>query len=52
MRAFVALGAFTVTLGWTHAEGVQLAFWDLNDGDTIVDDGVYATSSSIALIGG
>jgi hypothetical protein len=31
VRAFVALGALAVTLGLTHAEGVQLAFWDFND---------------------
>ena len=50
VRAFVALGAFVVTLGLTHAEGVQLAFWDFNDNDAIVDGGV--NGGTLSLIGG
>jgi hypothetical protein len=52
VRAFVALGAFVVTLGLTHAEGVQLAFWDFNTESTAANGGVYAASSSLALVGG
>jgi len=50
VRAFVALGALAVTLGLTHAEGVQLAFWDFNDNDAIVDGGV--NGGTLSLIGG
>jgi hypothetical protein len=49
-RAFVALGALAVTLGLTHAEGVQLAFWNFNDNDAIVDGGV--NGGTLSLIGG
>jgi hypothetical protein len=52
VRAFVALGALAVTLGLTHAEGVQLAFWDFNTESTAANGGVYAASSSLALVGG
>jgi uncharacterized protein len=50
VRAFVALGALAVTLGLTHAEGVQLAFWDFNDNNAIVDGGV--NGGTLSLIGG
>jgi hypothetical protein len=50
VRAFVALGALAVTLGLTHAEGVQLAFWDFNDNDATVDGGV--NGGTLSLIGG
>ena len=50
VRAFVALGALAVTLGLTHAEGVQLAFWNFNDNDAIVDGGV--NGGTLSLIGG
>jgi hypothetical protein len=49
-RAFVALGAFAVTLGLTQAQPVQLAFWDFNDNDAIVDGGV--NGGTLSLIGG
>jgi len=49
-RAFVALGAFVVTLGLTQAQPVQLAFWDFNDNDAIVDGGV--NGGTLSLVGG
>jgi hypothetical protein len=49
-RAFVALGALVVTLGLTQAQPVQLAFWDFNDNDAIVDGGV--NGGTLSLIGG
>ena len=49
-RAFVALGAFAVTLGLTQAQPVQLAFWDFNDNDAIVDGGV--NGGTLSLVGG
>jgi hypothetical protein len=49
-RAFVALGALVVTLGLTQAQPVQLAFWDFNDENEIVDGGV--NGGTISLIGG
>jgi hypothetical protein len=49
-RASVALGALAVTLGLTYAEGVQLAFWNFNDNDAIVDGGV--NGGTLSLIGG
>jgi hypothetical protein len=49
-RAFVALGAFAVTLGLTQAQPVQLAFWDFNDNNDIVDGGV--NGGTLSLIGG
>ena len=51
-RAFVALGAFAVTLGLTQAQPVQLVIWDFNDSDTTADGGVNASLSSLALVGG
>jgi len=51
-RAFVALGALVVTLGFTQAQPVQLAFWNFNDNDTSPDGGVNASDSSLALVGG
>jgi uncharacterized protein len=50
VRALVALGAFVVTLGLTQATPVQLAFWDFNDNDAIVDGGV--NGGTLSLIGG
>jgi len=49
-RAFVALGALVVTLGLTQAQPVQLAFWDFNDNDAIVDGGV--NGGTLSLVGG
>jgi hypothetical protein len=49
-RAFVALGALVVTLGLTQAQPVQLAFWDFNDNNDIVDGGV--NGGTLSLIGG
>jgi hypothetical protein len=49
-RAFVALGALAVTLGLTQAQPVQLAFWDFNDNDAIVDGGV--NGGTLSLVGG
>jgi hypothetical protein len=49
-RAFVALGALVVTLGLTQAQPVQLAFWDFNDNDAIVDEGV--NGGTLSLVGG
>ena len=49
-RAFVALGALVVTLGLTQAQPVQLAFWNFNDNDAIVDGGV--NGGTLSLIGG
>jgi hypothetical protein len=49
-RAFVALGALVVTLGITQAQPVQLAFWDFNDNNDIVDGGV--NGGTLSLIGG
>ena len=49
-RAFVALGALVVTLGLTQAQPVQLAFWDFNDDNEIVDGGV--NGGTLSLIGG
>jgi uncharacterized protein len=50
VRALVALGAFVVTLGLTQATPVQLAFWNFNDNDAIVDGGV--NGGTLSLIGG
>jgi hypothetical protein len=50
VRAFVALGAFAVTLGLTQAQPVQLAFWNFNDNDAIVDGGV--NGGTLSLVGG
>lgn len=52
MRALIALGALTVTLGLTQAQPVQLVLWNFNDSDTTADAGVNAPHSSIQLIGG
>jgi uncharacterized protein len=49
-RAFVALGALVVTLGLTQAQPVQLAFWDFNDNNDIVDGGV--NGGTLSLVGG
>ena len=49
-RAFVALGALVVTLGLTQAQPVQLAFWNFNDQNDIVDGGV--NGGTLSLIGG
>jgi hypothetical protein len=49
-RAFVALGALVVSLGLTQAQPVQLAFWDFNDNNDIVDGGV--NGGTLSLIGG
>jgi hypothetical protein len=49
-RAFVALGALVVTLGLTQAQPVQLAFWNFNDNDAIVDGGV--NGGTLSLVGG
>ena len=49
-RTFVALGALVVTLGLTQAQPVQLAFWDFNDNDAIVDGGV--NGGTLSLVGG
>ena len=49
-RASVALGAFVVTLGLTQATPVQLAFWNFNDNDAIVDGGV--NGGTLSFIGG
>jgi hypothetical protein len=49
-RAFVALGALVVTLGLTQAQPVQLAFWNFNDDDAIVDGGV--NGGTLSLVGG
>jgi hypothetical protein len=49
-RAFVALGALAVTLGLTQAQPVQLAFWNFNDNDAIVDGGV--NGGTLSLVGG
>ena len=49
-RAFVALGALVVSLGLTQAQPVQLAFWDFNDNNEIVDGGV--NGGTLSLIGG
>lgn len=55
VRALVALGTLTVTLGLSSAQlnlPVQIVLWNFNDEDTNADGGVNATLSSIQLIGG
>jgi hypothetical protein len=49
-RALVALSALSVTFGITQAQPVQLAFWNFNDDNTIVDGGV--NGGTVALVGG
>jgi hypothetical protein len=49
-RALVALSALSVTLGITQAQPVQLAFWNFNDSNTVVDGGV--NGGTVALVGG
>ena len=52
-RAFVALGAFAVTLGLTQAQPVQLVIWGFNGANpsTSPSGGVNASISSLSLVG-
>ncbi|MEN3000507.1 MAG: PEP-CTERM sorting domain-containing protein [Armatimonadota bacterium] len=50
VRALSALGMLGTTLAVIYAQPVQLAFWNFNDDNTIVDGGV--NGGTIALVGG